>query len=127
VISFGFAPVGRGARRWRRLHRAGVARRNAREHGGRVREELMRLVVHGVLARARPRSSGRRVALRLGDVAAAGASAADAGGGMNARRSSSPPAPSCSRAFAAAADGALLGGDPDPEPSPPVVGGLAAT
>ena len=27
-------------------------------------------------------------------------------------------------AFAAAADGALLGGDPDPEPSPPVVGGL---
>jgi putative hemolysin len=26
--------------------------------------------------------------------------------------------------FAAAADGALLGGDPDPEPSPPVVGGL---
>jgi putative hemolysin len=27
-------------------------------------------------------------------------------------------------AFAAAADGALLGGDPDPEPSPPVVGDL---
>ncbi|HKP15371.1 MAG TPA: hemolysin family protein [Gemmatimonadaceae bacterium] len=26
--------------------------------------------------------------------------------------------------FAAAADGALLGGDPDPEPSPPIVGGL---
>ena len=27
-------------------------------------------------------------------------------------------------ALAAAADGALLGGDPDPEPSPPVVGDL---
>jgi rRNA maturation RNase YbeY len=54
VISFGFTPVGKG--------RGGagvvvgdvyiapdVARRNARAHGQRVREELLRLVVHGVL------------------------------------------------------------------------------
>jgi probable rRNA maturation factor len=52
VISFAFAPVGKGG--------AGavvgdvyiapdVARRNARAHGQGVREELLRLVVHGVL------------------------------------------------------------------------------
>ncbi len=50
VISFGFAPV--DARRGvvGDVYIApGVARRNAREHGGGIREELMRLVVHGVL------------------------------------------------------------------------------
>jgi probable rRNA maturation factor len=62
VISFGFMPtplpVGKGKGRGR--GRAGpvvgdvyiapgVARRNARAHGQGVREELLRLVVHGVL------------------------------------------------------------------------------
>jgi probable rRNA maturation factor len=52
VISFGFAPIGRG----RNGAVVGdvyvapdVARRNARAHGQRIREELLRLVVHGVL------------------------------------------------------------------------------
>jgi rRNA maturation RNase YbeY len=50
VISFGFAPVGAGAAVVGDVYIApGVARRNAAEHGGAVREELMRLVVHGVL------------------------------------------------------------------------------
>jgi len=50
VISFGFAPVGSGAPVVGDVYIApAVARRNARDHGGGVREELMRLVVHGVL------------------------------------------------------------------------------
>ena len=50
VISFGFAPVGSGRGVVGDVYIApGVARRNARAHGGGVREELMRLVVHGVL------------------------------------------------------------------------------
>ena len=50
VISFGFAPVASGRAVVGDVYIApGVARRNAREHGGGIREELMRLVVHGVL------------------------------------------------------------------------------
>ena len=50
VISFGFAPVAsRGPVVGDVYIAPEVARRNAREHGGGVREELMRLVVHGVL------------------------------------------------------------------------------
>jgi probable rRNA maturation factor len=50
VISFGFAPVeARGAVVGDVYIAPGVARRNAAEHGRAVREELMRLVVHGVL------------------------------------------------------------------------------
>jgi len=50
VISFGFAPVDKRRAVVGDVYIApGVARRNAREHGGSVREELMRLVVHGVL------------------------------------------------------------------------------
>ena len=50
VISFGFAPVeARGAVVGDIYIAPGVARRNAAEHGRSVREELMRLVVHGVL------------------------------------------------------------------------------
>ena len=52
VISFGFAPVGRGgggAIVGDVYVAPDVARRNARSHGQGVREELLRLVVHGVL------------------------------------------------------------------------------
>jgi len=50
VISFGFAPVASARVVVGDVYIApGVARRNAREHGGGIREELMRLVVHGVL------------------------------------------------------------------------------
>jgi probable rRNA maturation factor len=50
VISFGFAPVGeRGAVVGDVYIAPGVARRNAAHQGTAVREELMRLVVHGVL------------------------------------------------------------------------------
>ncbi len=50
VISFGFAPIrDRGAVVGDVYIAPGVARRHAREHDGGVREELMRLVVHGVL------------------------------------------------------------------------------
>jgi probable rRNA maturation factor len=50
VISFGFARVGRSAEVVGDVYIApGVARRNARAHGGRIRDELLRLVVHGVL------------------------------------------------------------------------------
>ena len=50
VISFGFAPVDRARVVVGDVYIApGVARRNAREHGSGVREELSRLVVHGVL------------------------------------------------------------------------------
>jgi rRNA maturation RNase YbeY len=52
VISFGFAPVGGGARSavvGDVYIAPAVARRNARAHGQGVREELLRLVVHGVL------------------------------------------------------------------------------
>lgn len=50
VISFGFAPVASGREVVGDVYIApAVARRNARAHGGPVREELMRLVVHGVL------------------------------------------------------------------------------
>ena len=50
VISFGFARVGsRGAVVGDVYIAPGVARRNARAHGRGVREELLRLVVHGVL------------------------------------------------------------------------------
>ena len=50
VISFGFAPVDRGRVVVGDVYIApAVARRNARDHGSGVREELRRLVVHGVL------------------------------------------------------------------------------
>jgi probable rRNA maturation factor len=50
VISFGFAPVAKdGAVVGDVYIAAEVARRNARLHGQGVREELLRLVVHGVL------------------------------------------------------------------------------
>lgn len=51
VISFGFTPVTRGGAVVGDIYIApDVARRNARAHGqGGVREELLRLVVHGVL------------------------------------------------------------------------------
>jgi len=50
VISFGFAPVEAAGDLVGDVYIAPeVARRNARAHGGSVREELLRLVVHGVL------------------------------------------------------------------------------
>ncbi|MFL5619228.1 MAG: rRNA maturation RNase YbeY [Gemmatimonadaceae bacterium] len=50
VISFGFAPVHGGRAVVGDVYIApGVARRNAQDHDSGVREELMRLVVHGVL------------------------------------------------------------------------------
>ncbi|MEP6733441.1 MAG: rRNA maturation RNase YbeY [bacterium] len=50
VISFGFAPVGKDAPLTGDVYIApDVARRNAQAHGTGVREELLRLVVHGVL------------------------------------------------------------------------------
>jgi probable rRNA maturation factor len=50
VISFGFAPGARGGPVIGDVYVApGVARRNAAEHGRGVREETLRLVVHGVL------------------------------------------------------------------------------
>jgi probable rRNA maturation factor len=50
VISFGFVPAEKGGPIVGDVYIApGVARRNAREHGRGVREETLRLVVHGVL------------------------------------------------------------------------------
>ena len=50
VISFGFAPSGAGAPLTGDVYIApDVARRNAAAHGAGVREELLRLVVHGML------------------------------------------------------------------------------
>jgi probable rRNA maturation factor len=50
VISFGFTPIGRDGAVVGDVYIAPeVARRNARAHGQGVREELLRLVVHGVL------------------------------------------------------------------------------
>ena len=50
VISFGFAPAAIGAPITGDVYIApGVARRNATAHGSGVREELMRLVIHGTL------------------------------------------------------------------------------
>lgn len=50
VISFGFAPAGKGAPLTGDVYIApDVARRNAAAHGAGVREELLRLVVHGML------------------------------------------------------------------------------
>jgi probable rRNA maturation factor len=50
VISFGFAPAAKNGPVVGDVYIApGVARRNARSHGRGVREETMRLVVHGVL------------------------------------------------------------------------------
>jgi probable rRNA maturation factor len=49
VISFGFAPGAAGAVVGDVYIAPGVARRNAAAHGRGVREELSRLVVHGVL------------------------------------------------------------------------------
>jgi probable rRNA maturation factor len=50
VISFGFAPVAKGAPLTGDIYIApGVARKNALAHGAGIREELLRLVVHGVL------------------------------------------------------------------------------
>lgn len=50
VISFGFAPAGRGQPVMGDIYIApAVARRSARAHGILVREELVRLVVHGTL------------------------------------------------------------------------------
>jgi probable rRNA maturation factor len=50
VISFGFEPFGRAAQVVGDVYIApSVARKNARRHGRSIREELLRLVVHGVL------------------------------------------------------------------------------
>jgi probable rRNA maturation factor len=50
VISFGFASAGKGGPVVGDIYIApGVAGRNARAHGRGVREETLRLVVHGVL------------------------------------------------------------------------------
>jgi len=50
VISFGFAPVAEGAPVTGDIYIApAVARRNALAHGAGIREELLRLVVHGTL------------------------------------------------------------------------------
>ena len=50
VISFGFDVVATGAPVTGDIYIApGVARRNARMHGAGIREELLRLVVHGTL------------------------------------------------------------------------------
>jgi probable rRNA maturation factor len=50
VISFGFAPSGTGAPLTGDVYISpDVARRNAAAHGAGVREELLRLVVHGML------------------------------------------------------------------------------
>ncbi|MEO8337660.1 MAG: rRNA maturation RNase YbeY [bacterium] len=50
VISFGFAPVAQGAPLTGDIYIApGVARSNAIAHGAGIREELLRLVVHGML------------------------------------------------------------------------------
>lgn len=50
VISFGFERAGSAAEVVGDVYIApGVARKNARSHGRSVREELLRLVVHGVL------------------------------------------------------------------------------
>jgi len=50
VISFAFEPVSREAEVVGDVYISpGVARRNARAHGRGVREELLRLVVHGML------------------------------------------------------------------------------
>ena len=50
VIAFGFAPGAKGGPVIGDVYVApGVARRNAAEHGRGVREETLRLVVHGVL------------------------------------------------------------------------------
>lgn len=50
VIAFGFAPAAKGGSVVGDVYIApGVARRNAAEHGRGVREETLRLVVHGVL------------------------------------------------------------------------------
>lgn len=50
VISFGFAPVAKGAPLTGDIYIApGVARHNAIAHGSGIREELLRLVVHGML------------------------------------------------------------------------------
>lgn len=50
VISFGFAPIGAGAPVVGDVYICPeVARENARAHGSGVREELLRLVVHGTL------------------------------------------------------------------------------
>ncbi|MEO5814569.1 MAG: rRNA maturation RNase YbeY [Gemmatimonadaceae bacterium] len=50
VISFGFAPVVTGAPLTGDIYIApAVARRNAVAHGAGIREELLRLVVHGML------------------------------------------------------------------------------
>lgn len=50
VISFGFAPAAKGAPVTGDIYIApGVARTNALAHGAGIREELLRLVIHGVL------------------------------------------------------------------------------
>jgi len=50
VISFGFAPAGSGAPVVGDVYICpDVARANAREHGAPVRQEILRLVVHGTL------------------------------------------------------------------------------
>jgi len=49
VISFGFAAVGGAPRGGDVYISPEVARRNARAHAASVREELLRLVIHGVL------------------------------------------------------------------------------
>jgi rRNA maturation RNase YbeY len=50
VVSFGFVPIARGTTVVGDVYISpDVARRNAAVHGASVREELLRLVVHGVL------------------------------------------------------------------------------
>jgi probable rRNA maturation factor len=50
VISFGFAPVAAGGEVTGDIYICpDVARENARQHGAGIREELLRLAIHGVL------------------------------------------------------------------------------
>src|SRR5439155_13847254 len=75
-------------------------------------------------ARRRARSSRGRVALSLAHVEAAGAAAAHAGSRVNGPALVVAAGAVVLAALAAAADGALLGGDPEPEPPAPTVGRL---
>ena len=65
VISFAFAPLGRGGALVGDVYIASaVARRNAVAHGQRIRDELLRLVVHGtlhVIGRTHPEDESRYV------------------------------------------------------------------
>ena len=126
VISFGFAPVTKGGALTGDVYIApDVARRNALAHGAGIREELLRLVVHGVLHVLGYDHPVDEATLRVADVAPAGTLAAQGvGERMNGTALIVATGAITIATLAAAADGALLGGDPEPEPAPPVVGVL---